>query len=88
MKRPWLYYITPSTIAAVLCFVLIIEGFVESKDFDDAGNYFFVIVFVAIILILIAIGFAVRSATRDNVLYIWIIEAVILAIPVVGFLLS
>jgi len=88
MKRPWLYYITPSTIAAVLCFVLIIDGLIESEDFGDAGNYFFVIVFVVIILILIAMGLAVRSATKDNVLYTWIIEAVIIAIPVVGFLIG
>jgi hypothetical protein len=88
MKRPWLYYISPATIAAAICFVLIITGLIETEDFDDAGNYFFVIVFVVIILILIAMGFAVRSATKDNVLYIWINEAVILAIPVVVFLIS
>lgn len=87
MKRRWLYYISPATIAAAICFVLIITGLIETEDFDDAGNYFFVFVFVVIILILIALGYIARFATNGNMLYVWIIEAVMVAVPVIGFLL-
>ncbi|OQP66458.1 hypothetical protein A3860_13280 [Niastella vici] len=88
MKRPWLYYISPITILAGLSFILLIVGFVELVETEI---YFFVffsaLVFGGATLVLTAIGYAVRFATNGKVLYIWIIEAAILAIPVIGYLM-
>lgn len=88
MKRPWLYYISPITILAAVAFILLIVGFAELHETEI---YFFVffsfLVFGVITLILVAIAYIVRFVTKDKILHIWLIEAVIVAIPVIGYLM-
>jgi len=89
MKKHWLYYISPATILAAVSFILLIVGFVELQETEI---YFFVFfsAFVsgAITLILTAIAYAARFAAKGKILYIWLIEAAVIAIPVIGYLMD
>jgi len=87
MKKNWLYYISPASILAAISFILLIAAFVELKEERYFFIFFSALVFGVAILILTAIAYAVRFATNGKILYIWLIEAAIIAIPVIGFLM-
>ena len=82
MKRPWLYYISPCTILAILCLVPII--FSLTMENPDGLQYVMLLMFVPSILVLLVIDYVIKSATNGRVLYIWIIEPIFIALTVMA----
>jgi hypothetical protein len=72
MKRPWLYYITPFTVAGVAALI----------PLAAALSYGIVAVFIFAlgILLLLGVDYFIKTLTNARILYIWIIEAILLAL--------
>jgi hypothetical protein len=73
--KHWLYYVTPSTIVAVIVGIMMIVGVMEgltkgAEGWDGIGRIFLIVVF----MILLAGGYIVNKAIKGEMLSIWIIE--------------
>jgi hypothetical protein len=79
MKKHWLYYISPCTIAAVFLLLALIDGVV------DLGGPGWVLVwpFVLLWLLVLGLGFIIKTLTKGNVLYIWIFESILVALAAI-----
>ena len=82
MKKHWLYYIRPCLSAAAICAFEIVRSIADLEHSE--GWSFLTIIFLGPTLVLLLVAdFIVRMVT-DNLLYIWIIEGIILAIIIIG----
>ena len=79
MKRSWLFYISPCILASVICVFAIIIGIIE-KQSSGGWSYLLVIIFLPGLFILLLADFLIKALTKGNVLYIWIIEVVVVAV--------
>lgn len=79
MKRSWLFYVSPCILAAVICIMAIVFG-ILGKESSGGWSYLLVIIFLPGLFILLLADFLIKALTKGNVLYIWIIEAVVIAI--------
>jgi len=82
MKRPWLFHISTCMLTAVFCVVGIIIGIVGGQG---AGGWSFLmaIILMPVLFALLLADFLIKALTKGNVLYIWIIEAVVVAIFII-----
>ncbi|HEY8896685.1 MAG TPA: hypothetical protein VIM79_17800 [Niastella sp.] len=77
MKKHWLYYITPCTLASVIVLIFCIMGLAE-------GGFGIIPFFFGLpaLCILIALDWLVKKITKGKLLYIWIIELILVVIGV------
>ena len=81
MKRSWLYYISPCMLAIVICVIGIIAGFASMQS-SGGWSYILVIIFAPAIFILLGVDWLVKTITKGNILYIWIIEVIVIIIMI------
>lgn len=79
MNKHWLYYISPCILASVICVIAIIAGFAGMQS-SGGWSFIAVIIFGPALGLLLVTDFAVKVLTKGNLLYIWIIEAIVVAI--------
>lgn len=84
MKKDWLYYISPCALAAVLCVIGIIQGFVQMRS-SEGWSFLAVMMGIPALFILLLVAFVIRMITKGRVLYIWIFEIIAIAILVIWF---
>jgi hypothetical protein len=82
MKRSWLYHISPCILGIVICLIGIIAGFTSMQS-SGGWSYVLVIILAPAILILIGVDWLVKTITKGNILYIWIIEVIAIIIMIV-----
>ncbi|MCS3798796.1 hypothetical protein [Niastella sp. OAS944] len=78
MNKPWLYYITPCILAAVIALFFTILGIVDNSQ---SGGFSIILVFFLILALCMFIGldWMVKYFIEDNLLLIWIIEILLIA---------
>lgn len=89
MKRPILYYITPCILASVFCFCMMIFFGLEliaSKQDGKDWVVLFLIVLIPVVTVLLGVDYFIKTITNGRLLFVWIIEAGIIALLV--YLLS
>jgi len=79
MKRPWLYYISPFTLLALFSVVFLVMALAEINK-HESYSIVEVFVYAIAILLLIVFDIVIKQTTNGKILYIWIIEAVIVAL--------
>lgn len=82
MKKHLLYYISPCVLASVFCLLAIITGFVE-KQSSDGWSMVLVVLFLPSLFVLLIADFVVKLTTKGNLLLVWIIEVVLVAIMII-----
>lgn len=84
MKKSFLYYISPCILAAVISLIATIIGFAE-KQSTEGWSFLLVIIFLPALFLLLLVDFLVKLVIKENVLSIWIMEAVFVAIMIICF---
>ena len=84
MIKPWLYYITPCILAALIALFFTIIGIVDNSQ---SGGYSFILVFFFLpaLCICIPLDWLVKKFTKGKLLYIWIIEIILMIIGLMCF---
>lgn len=79
MNKHWLYYISPCILASVFAFVFTLIGFIS---LGQSGGYSIILVlfFLPALCIYLVLDWLVKRITKGNLLYIWIIEIILVAI--------
>jgi hypothetical protein len=85
MKRHWLYYISPCIIVAIVVLVKIVIGYKMFMHFISWRFYTPIIETFSAFLVLVIIDWPVKKYTKGNVIYIWIIEAILISIGLYFF---
>lgn len=89
MKRSFLYYTTPCILVSVFCFcMMMVFGLelVTSKQDGKDWVTMFLIVFIPVVTVLLGVDYFIKKITNDRLLYIWLIEAALIALLI--YLLS
>lgn len=84
MRKNWLYYISPCALAAVLCLIAIIQGFVHIQS-TGGFSLISVVICIPALFILFFIDIVVKMITKGKLLYIWIVEIIAIVLLVIGF---
>jgi hypothetical protein len=79
MKKHWLYYTTPCILASVIAIIISIIGII---DVSQSGDYRIILVSFLLPTLCISLGldWLVKKITKDNLLYVWIIEIILIVI--------
>lgn len=85
MKRHPLYYFSPCILVAIIVLVKIVIGFEALIYTIGLKFYSPVIEIFSALLILVVADWPVKKFTKGNVIYIWIIEAVLVSIGLYFF---
>ena len=75
-------FVTPFRLVALMGLRMIGEGFLHMDERDNILQFIFGIPLTAGML---GFDYLIRRATRDNTLYLWIVEAIIVAFMWYGF---
>jgi hypothetical protein len=73
MKKHLMYHCSPFIVAAVLCLIPIVFGIITITS----RNGLSLLLFVPALLLLLSVDSVIKSWTRGNVNYVWVIEAVV-----------
>jgi uncharacterized membrane protein YtjA (UPF0391 family) len=82
MKKHWLYYFSPCIIGIVISLIAVVAGF-AGMDSSGGWSYVLVILFLPALIILVVADVLIKLLTKGKVLYIWILEAVVVAILII-----
>ena len=82
MKRPWLYYISPCILAAIILLYPII---LFLSDMDQDRWVIFIMFLVPTFFILLLVDFVIKALTQGNVSQIWMSESILIAIALIWF---
>lgn len=74
MKRPWLYYISPFVLLVLSSLFLIGYGLILDN------NMIALVIFLFIALLILGTDYFIKWITNGRLLYIWIIEAILIAL--------
>lgn len=85
MKKHPLYYFSPCILVAILTLVIIVINFQAFMQFISWKFYTPMIQLFSALLILVAIDWPVKKFTKGNIIYIWIIEAILISIGMYFF---
>jgi hypothetical protein len=85
MKRHPLYYFSPCVLVAIVVLIKIIIGFQGLMYFISLRFYTPIIEMFSALLILVAVDWPVKKYTKGNVIYIWVIEAILISIGLYFF---
>lgn len=77
-----LNFVTPFRLVALIGILAIGKGFLHMDERDNILQFIFGIPLAAG---MIGFDYLMRRATRDNTLYLWIVEAIIVAFMWYGF---
>lgn len=75
---------TPCILAAAICVIEILRSIANLKH-SDGWSFLTLIIFGPVLAIILVGDFIVKMVT-DNLLYIWIIEGIIIAIIIFGLM--
>ncbi|SEO34792.1 hypothetical protein SAMN05660816_02683 [Niastella yeongjuensis] len=67
-----MYHCSPFIVAAVLCLIPIVFSIITITSAKGLGLLFF----VPALVVLLGVDYVIKSLTKGNVNYIWLIEAV------------
>lgn len=79
-----MYHCSPFIVAAVLCLIPIVFGLITIAG-SNGLNLF--LIFVPTLLLLLGVDYVIKSLTKGNVNYVWIIEAILITFTVIGIIL-
>jgi hypothetical protein len=79
MKTRWLYYFSPFMLAAIVYLIQLIPAFAEINKHESYGVVE-VIVYIVLLLLLLGFDYLIKTVTNRKILYVWIIEAVLIAL--------
>jgi hypothetical protein len=85
MKRHPLSYFSPCVLVAIVVLIKIILGFQGLMYFISLRFYDPIIEIFSALFILLITDWPVKKYTKGNVIYIWIIEAVLISIGLYFF---
>jgi hypothetical protein len=85
MKRHLLYYFSPCILVAIVVLVKIVIGFQALLQFISWRFYTPMIQIFSAFLVLVIVDWPVKKYTKGNVIYIWIIEAILISIGLFFF---
>ena len=77
-----LNFVTPFRLVSLMGVIMIAKGFVHMDQRDNILQFIFGIPLAAGML---GFDYLMRRATRDNTLYLWLAEAIIVAFMWYGF---
>ncbi|GAB3791827.1 hypothetical protein GCM10028819_00910 [Spirosoma humi] len=75
-------FVTPFRLVALIGILAIGQGFLHMDQRDNVLQFIFGIPLAAG---MIGFDYLMRRATRDNTLYLWLVEAIIVALMWYGF---
>jgi len=73
MKKYLMYHCSPFIVAAVLCLIPIVFGLITIASSGGLS----LLLFVPALIVLLGVDSVIKSWTRGNVNYVWIIEALV-----------
>ncbi|MFL5744276.1 MAG: hypothetical protein ACJ751_06400 [Niastella sp.] len=73
MKKYLMYHCSPFIVAAVLCLIPIVFSIITIASSKGLALLFF----IPALLLLLGVDSVIKSLTRGNVNYVWIIEALV-----------
>lgn len=73
MKKYLMYHCSPFIVAAVLCLIPIVFGLITITSLRGLS----LLLFLPALLLLLGVDSVIKSWTKGNVNYVWIIEAVV-----------
>jgi hypothetical protein len=73
MKKYLMYHCSPFIVAAVFCLIPIVFGIITITSSHGLS----LLLFLPALLLLLGIDSVIKSWTRGNVNYVWVIEAVV-----------
>lgn len=79
-----MYHCSPFIVAAVLCLIPIVFSIITITHAKGLGLLFF----VPALLLLLGVDYVIKSWTKGNVNYIWIIEALVVSAILVTWRLA
>lgn len=85
MKKHPLYYFSPCILVAIVVLVRIVVGFQALLFFISLKFYTPVIEIFSGLLVPVIIDWPVKKYAKGNIIYIWIIEALLIAIALYFF---
>lgn len=85
MKRHLLYYFSPCILVAIAVLIKILIGFQGLMQFVSWRFYRPLIEIFSALIILVVVDWPVKKYTKGNVIYIWIIEAILISIGLYFF---
>ena len=85
MKRHPLYYFSPCILVAIVVLVKIVIGFQGLIFFINLKFYTPIIEIFSALFVLVVVDWPVKKFTKGNVIYIWIIEAILITIGLYFF---
>jgi hypothetical protein len=80
MKKQLMYYCSPFMVAALLCLIPIVFGLITMAGANGLNLF---LIFVPTLLLLLGVDYLIKSLTKGNVNYIWIIEAILITLTVI-----
>lgn len=80
MKRHPLYYFSPCVLVAIVVLVKIVIGFEGLNYFIRLKFYTPLIEIFSALFVPLIVDWPVKKYTKGNVIYIWIIEAILISI--------
>jgi hypothetical protein len=85
MKRHLLYYFSPCILVAIVVLIKIVIGFQGLMQFVSWRFYSPLIEIFSALIVLVVTDWPVKKYTKGNVIYIWIIEAILISIGLYFF---
>ena len=85
MKKHPLYYFSPCILVALLTLIIIVIRFQALLYFINMKFYAPMIELFSAVLILVAIDWPVKKFTKGNIIYLWIIEAILITVGLYFF---
>lgn len=70
-------------VAALLCLIPIVFGLITIAGANGLNLF---LIFVPTLLLLLGVDYVIKSLTKGNVNYIWIIEAVVISVAIISFI--
>lgn len=85
MKRHLLYYFSPCILVAIVVLIRILISFQGLMQFVSWRFYSPLIEIFSALIVLVVADWPVKKYTKGNVIYIWIIEAILISIGLYFF---
>lgn len=75
MKKHWLYYITPFTLASLACAFGVYAGYSGDQE-GDRWSGFAMVIYGCVLLMLLIADYLIKQVTQHNILRLWILELI------------
>lgn len=85
MKKHLLYYFSPCILVAIVVLIKILIGFQALMQFISWRFYTPLIEMFGALIILVVVDWPVKKYTKGNVIYIWVVEAILISIGLYFF---